>query len=205
LERRRHRQQIGQAVEELFSLIAAANLNIVGYEVTKSRSFLEDKVFEGRIDLILASPASESVILDLKWSKWAQYRGGELREGKALQLAAYGWLLEGEEGRFPVGGYYMLAQGDLLVSSCRLFPDHHVVHDVNLEDVWQRSLNAYRQRLKQLQSGQALAEGIEDLTEPEGLEAASEVEDTGEVLELEASCKWCSYVNLCGFGDQENR
>jgi RecB family exonuclease len=198
LERLRYRQQLGQAVKRLFSLIEAANLKIVGYEVTKERGFIEGKVFEGRIDLILASAEGESIILDLKWAKRARYRGEELRGGKALQLAAYGWLLEREEGRFPAGGYYMLAQGDLLVSSCRLFPDQHIIHEADLEDIWQRALNAYRQRLKQLRNGIALAEGIEDLAESESPTEVPEMEEAEEGLELDAQCKWCSYLNLCG-------
>jgi len=205
LERHRHRRQIGQAVKGLFSLVEAANLKIVGYEVTRERNFLEGNVFGGRIDLILENAKADAVILDLKWSRRARYRGEELREGKALQLAAYGWLLQEEKGCFPAGGYYMLAQGDLLVSSCPFFPEHHVVHDVNLEDVWQRSLNAYRQRLQQLQNGLALAEGIEGLLQSESLNGAPEVEISEEVLELEARCNWCAYINLCGAGEQENR
>lgn len=198
LEKLRYRQQLGQAVKRLFSLIEAANLQIVGYEVKKERSFIEGRILEGRIDLVLASSGGESIILDLKWAKRARYKGEELREGKALQLATYGWLLEGEEGRFPAGGYYMLAQGDLLVSSCLLFPDHNVIQDVHLEDVWQRSLKAYRKRLKQLQGGLALAEGIEDFAEAESPTQKPEIEETEEGLELEARCEWCDYLNLCG-------
>jgi ATP-dependent helicase/nuclease subunit B len=201
LERHRHRQQLGQAVKGLFSIIEAANLKIVGYEVTKERTFIKGKMIGGRIDLILESAEGESVILDLKWAKRARYRGDELREGKALQLAAYGWLLEGEKGRFPAGGYYMLKQGDLLVSSCRLFPEHYVLPGVNLADIWQRSFNAYRQRLNQLQNGLALAEGVEDIAESENLEASPETELTEDVLELAAHCKWCAYINLCGSRD----
>ncbi|RJR55296.1 MAG: PD-(D/E)XK nuclease family protein [Desulfobacteraceae bacterium] len=198
LEKLRHRQQVGQAVKRLFSLIEAANLQIVGYEVKKERSFIEGKVLEGRIDLILASSEGESIVLDLKWAKKARYKGEELREGKALQLATYGWLLEGEEGRFPAGGYYMLAQGELLVSSCPLFPDPNVIHDVNLEDVWQRSLNAYRHRLKQLQNGLALAEGIEDFAESESPTEKQEIAEVEDSLELGARCEWCAFLNLCG-------
>ena len=198
LEKLRYRQQVGQAVKRLFSLIEAANLQIVGYEVKKERSFIEGKVLEGRIDLILASLEGSSIILDLKWAKRARYKGEELREGKALQLATYGWLLEAEEGRFPAGGYYMLAQGELLVSSCPLFPDQNVIQDVNLEDIWQRSLNAYRQRLKQLQDGLALAAGIEDFAEAESPTEKPEIEEAEDGLELEARCEWCNYLNLCG-------
>lgn len=70
-----------------------------------------------------------------------------------------------------------------------------------MEDIWQRSLNAYRQRLDQLQKGLALAEGVEDIAEFESLKASPETELTEEVLELGAHCKWCAYANLCGSRD----
>ena len=203
LERSRYRRQLGQAVNGLFTLIKAADLKIVGYEVTKERDFPEGKRFGGRIDLVLAGAEGDSVILDLKWAKRARYKGEELRGGKALQLAAYGWLLEGEQGRFPAGGYFMLAQGDLLVSSCRMFPEHHVVQEVTLEDIWQQSLNACRQRLRQLHHGLAVAEGIQDLAEAEDPIAPAGAQDPEEILEPEPPCRWCAYINLCGAGDQE--
>ena len=69
-------------------------------------------------------------------------------------------------------------------------------------DVWMPEakvrFNAYRQRLKELRNGIALAEGIVDLAESESSTATAEIEEAEEGLELDTRCEWCSYLNLCG-------
>ncbi|RPI56206.1 MAG: hypothetical protein EHM49_00875, partial [Deltaproteobacteria bacterium] len=153
-------------------------------------------------DLILESKKGELIVLDLKWTGRAKYMRQELRDGNSLQLAAYGWLLEGEAGRFPPGGYYMLAQRELITSACTLFPDRCVFKDVDHSVTWKRAMNAYIHRMQEIEEqGIAVAAGVSPgETAPETnchddieIRAASE-----DMLQLGPQCKFCSYANLCG-------
>jgi len=202
LERERFRRTLAAAVRDLISQLASAKLRVKGYEVEKRRALTDAKDLEGRMDLILESKQGELIVLDLKWAGRAKYRRQELRDGNSLQLAAYGWLLEGEAGQFPPGGYYMLAQRELITSACTLFPDRCVFKDVDHSITWNRTMNAYNQRMQELgEQGIALAAGVSpDEMAPETnghddieIEAASE-----DILRLDPPCKWCSYANLCG-------
>jgi RecB family exonuclease len=202
LERERFRKTLAAAVRDLISQLASAKLRVKGYEVEKRRALTDAKDLEGRMDLILESKQGELIVLDLKWAGRAKYRRQELRDGNSLQLAAYGWLLEGEAGQFPPGGYYMLAQRELITSACTLFPDRCVFKDVDHSITWKRAVNAYNHRMQELEEqGIALAAGVSpDEMAPETnghddieIEAASE-----DMLQLDPPCKWCSYANLCG-------
>lgn len=198
LERLRYRNAIGQAVMILCDHLRTANLKVLGFETTKQRSLGDGQVFEGRIDLLLATAQNQPIVIDLKWANQSHYKKEELQEGKALQLAAYCWLLEPEAGCFPPGGYYMLAQGELVVSSCPYFPDHHVYSDIDLKDVWQRVFSAYQRRLQELHGGVALAPGVPDECSDDTSGQPSRPECSEEFLEIEPRCDWCDYVNLCG-------
>jgi len=198
LERLRYRTLMGMAVGTLCQHLRSTNLRVMGFETTRERDFQEDRTFEGRVDLLLASEQDQSLILDLKWSRRARYKRDELKEGKALQLAAYSWLLEPEAGCYPPGGYYLLAQGELVVSACQFLPDHYVFPDVDLKVVWQQGIKAYNQRLRELQSGTVVAAGVPAASLEEGEAHSEDLGSLEDVLALEPNCRWCDYRNLCG-------
>ena len=54
----------------------------------------------------------------------------------------------------------MLAQAELVASACDFFPEHCVFRDVDLETTWHQAVKSYNKRLKELQKGIVLAEGI---------------------------------------------
>lgn len=198
LERLRYRTLMGKTTGTLCQQLRSAKLKVLGFETTKARDFRKGQNFEGRVDLLLAAEQGQCLILDLKWSKRARYKREELQGGKALQLAAYSWLLEPEAGCYPPGGYYMLAQGELVVSACQFLPDHHVFPDIDLQVVWQRGLQAYEKRLQELQGGVALAAGVPAASSADSGELSGEGEGPKDVLEIEPQCSWCDYRNLCG-------
>jgi len=194
LERERYREAVSRAVEKLVHLLKSARLKVSSSEETFEKEFLlPGKTFEGRIDLLLESPEGNKVIWDLKWSTRAKYKREELEGGKALQLAAYAWLLAGADGTFPPAGYFMLSQGELLSVSCKGIPDHCQFQEVDLKNVWEGGVAAYRRRNNELEQGIVVAAAIL----PEEDEDQDE-EGSDAVLELEPNCRWCEYVNLCG-------
>jgi RecB family exonuclease len=200
LERERYREAISRAIEKLVSLLQSARLKVSGSEETFEKEFLlPGKTFEGRIDLLLETPGGEKVIWDLKWSTRAKYKREELEGGKALQLAAYAWLLAEADGSFPPAGYFMLSQGELLSVSCKGIPDHCQFQEVDLKNVWESGVAAYRRRNKQLEQGVVVAAAVLPEEEEDQDEAGSDT-----VLELEPNCRWCDYVNLCGAERQPN-
>lgn len=181
LELSRRRETVGRAVERLFELSREANLEVVGFEQTYAKPLLSGQVFEGRLDLLLKSTEGTKVVWDLKWSERSRYRKEELQGGRALQLAAYAWLVS-EGASFDVpAGYFMLSQGELFSVSCAGLPDYCQFQDVDLPSVWEMGLRAYEQRIEELRAGAVSASGL--LSEEE----------------VETPCRWCDFTPLCGW------
>ena len=93
----------------------------------------------------------------------------------------------------------MLSQGELLSVSCKGIPDHCQFQEVDLKNVWESGVAAYRRRNKQLEQGVVVAAAVLPEEEEDQDEAGSDT-----VLELEPNCRWCDYVNLCGAERQPN-
>jgi hypothetical protein len=101
----------------------------------------------------------------------------------------------------------MLAQQELLFTSCKTIPPEHIASDVNLKDVWDNVFSAFKERIAQLQNGHAIAEGIAEVpaTEPSDINGALDSEQkeiVAAAFPLEPKCNFCAFGNLCGNGRQ---
>ena len=200
-ELERIRGLMGTAAKILVEHINLSGLKVRSQEGSVRRELDEKQNINGRVDLALGDDSSDKVVIDLKWSKRARYKREELEKGEAFQLAVYAWLLQNQEKKFPAGAYYMLAQGELVASSCDFFSPECVFHDVELESIWNRGIESYRFRIDELKNGTALAAGLsaEDgaatkKEKPEGKDPSPPSFDSA------PKCDWCPYSNLCGMG-----
>ncbi|MCK4268597.1 MAG: PD-(D/E)XK nuclease family protein, partial [Actinomycetia bacterium] len=206
LENKRTRAAIGHAVKALVGRIV--NLGLV---VEKSEEDLKGELdgirFTGPADLLLRDSQGNPFILDLKWSGSSSYRKGEIKDGLALQLATYAWMMKGADSdSWAHGGYFMLAQGELLSDSSLC--DDALDSKCSLEEIWEKATRSWNQQFKTLKNGRLDAGGMREflLRKEEGLSnnkaraiMQDECDDQG-LLYQQPSCKFCDFCVLCGIG-----
>ncbi|MBX9685304.1 MAG: PD-(D/E)XK nuclease family protein [Candidatus Obscuribacterales bacterium] len=187
LQVRRFRESLRKSVSLLVSLLNEAELKVIACELSGAKSFL-DSQFVGSVDLVCRNREGQIQIIDLKWTKNSKYRRAEMQEGKALQLAAYSWLL-GDEMQISGAGYFMLKQSTLYFTEDSPFPSNYYVPGSDLLVTWDAAIKKYSSGFEQILSGFLVARGLEDSTCVCGA-------DEGFVLE--PPCQFCNFGNLCG-------
>jgi hypothetical protein len=154
---------------------------------------LGDGRLGGRTDLVLRRQRDGLVaVVDLKWAgKTNKLRA--LREGTALQLAAYSHLLrEGDAGGWPPTAYFLFPSRQLLSTRPAEFPGCQRVDGPDEGAVWARvvrSLDAVRERL-------ARGEVEVPFLTAEDRKGFSGFGDDG--IAIPAPCRYCEYQLLCG-------
>lgn len=199
-ELERVRGLIGTGARILVEHIQSSGLSVRNLEGSVRKELNSDQQMTGRVDLALGDDTGDRVVVDLKWSTRARYKREELEEGKAFQLAVYAWLLQNRDNEFPAGAYYMLAQGELVASSCDFFSSECVFPDVNLENMWDQGMESYKFRINELQNGKAIASGVTINSPAPQNEDSSEKDPSEPSVDSKPKCEWCPYSNLCGMG-----
>jgi hypothetical protein len=117
VQRERVRRTAVQTAKTLYGLIAEGGLRVLATERERTGEAF-GTTFGGRVDLVLGEPAR---ILDLKWSG-AKGKREALKQGTALQLAAYAFLERRQDGTFPPVGYFVMDAQRLLTTEPDAFP-----------------------------------------------------------------------------------
>jgi hypothetical protein len=181
------RRAVRDAARQLVAL--AARLGVAKVEVERAlEAPWPGGTVRGRADLVLTSPAG---VVDLKWSKGI--RRELLRNGGALQLAAYARLLEHEDGlrALPPVAYYILRDAVLLAQGDDDFPGAEAVGGPPPRDVWAAVESAALAARERLARGELASPG---LVQDEEARAAL----TDEGLFVPAPCRYCDHGALCG-------
>jgi hypothetical protein len=191
MEYKRALEGISRAAANLVELLGNAELTVIGTEVPRAMSISASK-FIATLDLVCTNKHGAHIIIDLKWSRAASYRLKEMKEGKALQLAAYG-CVEGQQG-VPVAGagYFMMRQGRLLYNRPEPFPSDAFVGGSDLVQIWAKALTGYNSQLDALKSGSIFASGVGEANSDEL------AVENNQMLLLEPQCQVCQYFHLCG-------
>ncbi|MGC8536850.1 MAG: PD-(D/E)XK nuclease family protein [Rhizomicrobium sp.] len=177
----RARFGIGQAMADLTGKLATAKMTLASAEENFTRPLPEQAGnLTGRLDLLFKGPHGK-LVLDAKWTSSAKYYTARLAENRALQLAAYAWLV----GNGTSAAYYLLRQRRLLAADAYPFADAQI-EGTDLAHCWQDALADVADALNELKSGQVVAAAIEP---PETNERR---------LAIEAPCRFCNYTTLCG-------
>ncbi|WP_458401180.1 PD-(D/E)XK nuclease family protein [Mailhella sp.] len=147
----------------------------------------------GRYDLMLGRPGDDkpAVVADMKWSRRKVYKA-QAKEGNAVQLAAYHFLLE--KGRKVIGWQDkqpILAPHDpvhLENAWFFLLPEARIhASEVPLDGQWKKIENGWFALCNDLSAGRL------PLAEEEKGDSA-----TSKKTENESPCLWCAYKRLCG-------
>lgn len=122
----------------------------------------------GNIDLLLTNPEGDFGILDLKYGGRSD-KERQLKEGRPLQLAVYGYLVSGGKPPFPTGAFYILSSRRLLSCNASFFtaasPVAIEAGSGELQKVWQEFEQIWRWRRWQLDRG--LIEVVSDEPGPD--------------------------------------
>ena len=183
----RSRTEFVHAVTRLTRMMEHARLVPIATETARRRPLLDEVELEGRLDLLVRRPDGGSAVLDLKWSRSLPRYRGPLAEGRAIQLAAYAWLLN-EQDPVPAA-YFLLNGGVVLATPHAVFPEESHVRGPSLEDTWVAAREAWGARLGQLAGGLALATAVD-----------APDDDQGAAPLVEPPCRYCAYSALCGVG-----
>lgn len=134
IERLQLTRQLRSGMRNLRRYLGRAGYRIAGVEETiETTSAVGD--LQGRLDLRLTDEAGHTAILDLKWGV-NTYRT-LLREGRAVQLAAYARGIASRGEPAPPVGYFALSSGSALSADPRMTPDEHVAGP-STEETWRR-------------------------------------------------------------------
>jgi len=192
LERERYRFSVRDAVAALVSAIEKS-----GLRVTKTEGKVEGKdlggiPFRGYIDLLLEDDEGNTFVIDLKWSGSTKYKKEEVKQGKALQLASYAWMLGKSDSDWAPGAYFMLAQGEVLTDDARFNTTSVIESPLSAKEVWSLGSKTWTDLFKQMTTGEIEVSG---LIEEKELQAAREEAD---LMYSSPPCHFCDFGKLCG-------
>ncbi|HJD97379.1 PD-(D/E)XK nuclease family protein [Mailhella massiliensis] len=151
----------------------------------------------GRYDLMLGRKGSDvpCVVADMKWSRRKVYKE-QIEEGRAVQLAAYGYLLahgrrvlpgkNDEKGLAPPAPVRLENAWFFLLPEARIHAS-----ETPLEEHWQRVASEWDTLCADLEAGRLR------LIRKEA-SAAQEEPSGGKTSDSENICTWCAYKRLCG-------
>ncbi|MDR1886253.1 MAG: PD-(D/E)XK nuclease family protein, partial [Synergistaceae bacterium] len=205
VEKMRYRASVASAIRGLAAAVAGLGMRVVGSEERIS-SELDGIPFVGAADLILEDSLGNRFVLDLNWSGSDRYMRSEIEEGRALQLAAYAWMLRsgGADGGSVHSGYFMLAQGRLL-SDSPLLGERSVAGGAPIEEVWERGARSWRESFRTLNEGILEARGVSEMIEvslgadEKKLQNSLKARAAENGLIYESPmCGFCDFSALCG-------
>ena len=181
----RLRQDLPQAMRALAELLAKHGLSVIGAEAQREAADIPEpgQRFVGTLDLLLQSPGGQSAVLDLKWTRTDRYRRAEVREGRAVQLAAYVALV----GARNDAAFFMLAQRRVIAPQGSIFAGGE---GPALMTTWQDALAARQARMATLGAGTLRAQGV-------GWKEG-DMDADGAALSCPPPCRVCEFGRLCG-------
>jgi len=156
------------AIQDLAALFKKMKITgVMPHEKPPAVEFIGGKL-TGDIDLLLTNAGGGVGILDLKYGGRAS-KERQLKEGRPLQLAVYGYLVSGGKQTFPSGAFYILSSRRLLSCDASFFtaasPVAAEAGSYDLQKVWQEFEQIWRWRRGQLDKG--LIEVVSDDTLPD--------------------------------------
>lgn len=180
------RRRLPGAMAALARSLIANNLRVEAMEQQVSGTFETLLAMRGAVDLVARDPAGRPVIVDLKWTRREKTRIAELESGGAIQLAAYGAMIAGDD---PYrAGYFLLNQRQFATLADSGLIGRLVEGERSFSETWDAVLRDWKTWRDAADAGLILATGVVGVADqlPIDLSAAREVR-----------CDWCDYSTLC--------
>jgi ATP-dependent helicase/nuclease subunit B len=182
------RNATAQAARDLTALLQKAKLQVLKVESPCERK-IGDLEIAGRFDLLAGNPP---VIIDLKW-RGETYHRDHLKNGTAVQLAAYAFMLK--SGRsFPSVAFFIISNQHLIGLGQTPFTGAERIDGPALEDTWKAVIATALRLLGEIKSGRIEAPAVP--RDDEKTVTKDELVDDGIVLS--PPCRFCHFGFLCG-------
>jgi hypothetical protein len=153
---------------------------------------------EGRTDLTVRRIRDgRRALLDLKWAG-ERPKIEALRDGTALQLAAYSFLLR-EEGAWPPTAYFLFPTARLYSTHPGAFPGCFAVDGPGEREVWESVVRAVAEERVRLDRGEVRVP-CAVVEEGDGRGDSAPEEPW-----LEAPCHRCEFRLFCGYAEESTR
>jgi len=151
----------------------------------------------GRLDVRLLDALGGVAVLDLKWGE-ARYRG-VVKEGRAIQLAAYAQALpRTATGALAPAGYFALRSGRVVASDPRMRAVRSL-DGASLAVTWDRVARTADAVVASLRSGEIPVSGVRrSLPLLDALSIPSEDHGQHYAARSDGACSYCSCSALCG-------
>jgi len=192
LEKERYRISVCDAVDALLQTVDQAGLKVTKTEGKVEGKDLDGIPFKGYIDLQLEDEQGDVFVIDLKWSGSDRYKKEEIKDGKALQLASYAWMLKSADDRWAPGAYFMLAQGELLTDDPRFKTAQVINSPQSAKEVWMQGSLTWRSMFNTAENGELEVAGLWDDKELE------DVRSEAGLMHVKPPCHFCDFGKLCG-------
>jgi hypothetical protein len=194
-EREQLARQIVRAMRALHRYLRRAGFRIAGVE-EQVRVAAASGDLEGRLDLRLVDDQGKPVVLDLKWGK-STYETA-LREGRAVQLAAYSRAIATTDTDHPPAGYFALKAGKELATDPRMKAEHPI-DGPSLEETWERAQRTALAVIDAHKSGKVMVLATRrSLPLLDALGVPEARQDDYLLPDPEQGCKYCSFDVICG-------
>ncbi len=167
VEKTRIKATLQRSIRELVSGINERDLLVKTTEKKLSGTFLGMK-FIGYSDIYLEGRDGNAFVIDMKWSDSKKYKD-MVESHKALQLAAYAWLLRPEDFKVECA-YYQFPKFEF-----------HQKRGEDWGDIWEQATALWKQRMETLHGGRL------ELGDP----------DNDRQL-VKPDCEYCEYASICG-------
>jgi RecB family exonuclease len=179
------RRVVADSARELTRLLAEGGAEVTATEMTQKTSVLGQAI-EGRLDRVLSTP---DFVIDLKWGKTKYIES--LRDGTAIQLAAYAAMRREGCGRSDVGvGYFLLRSQELVTGPRSGLAGGYAPGMHEARATWAAALVELQTRRGELARG--------DLRSPGADGSKSDSTFDGTTLRLAPACGYCELGGLCG-------
>jgi ATP-dependent helicase/nuclease subunit B len=195
-QREHIRRVATRTAHTLYGLMTTAGLKVLATEQERTGQAF-GTTFVGRVDLVLGEP---SRILDLKWGGAGRKRWA-LKEGTALQLAAYAFLERQGSGPFPPVGYFVMDSQRLLTTQPDAFDGAEPVNGPSPEETWRVVEATHAVEWHTVADGRISARGVVTTDDEKPPKEASAKNGR---LVVPPACQWCDYGALCGRAFKED-
>ncbi|WP_342472463.1 PD-(D/E)XK nuclease family protein [Metasolibacillus sp. FSL H7-0170] len=179
--RSRVRNDLQKSMRQFANFLDVSKIVITETESSHQKIWQDEIEFEGRLDLIGKTPSNRTVILDAKWSRRPANYKQKLIDG-SIQLALYQWLMSTSDDEVLPVAYFMLSSGDIYSVKNAEIPEQYHIDSVALNDTVQLIRHSLGEIQGSLDSGIAIATGIE----------------LDEAAAFKPLCSFCDYQDLCG-------
>jgi RecB family exonuclease len=183
------RASVPASLKTLAQMLRARNLEIVGVELDRERRFGDELTVFGRLDMVVRHPDQGLAVIDLKWTSSVKKRREELAEGRAIQLAAYGAIVDPDQAGVAPGAYYLLRQRRLFGPAGAVVADDDVDVNRSLGETWRDLVRAWRIWRDTAANGEAIATGLPESRDRLPAELA--------LAPSETPCRYCEFIALC--------